>query len=64
VWAVSSRRPEHSDEMDAAIAALIRQSLEAQITTETPHALDYPSQDVSRQSWCAPIVGLRLSRPA
>jgi hypothetical protein len=64
VWAVPSRRPKHPDEMDAAIAALVGQSLEAQITTKTPHALNYPSQDVSRQTVCAPIVGLRLNPPA
>ena len=63
MWAVPSRRPEHPDEMDAAIAALIRQSLEAQITTKTPHALNYPSQHVFRQAVCAAIIGRRLSLP-
>jgi len=50
--------------MDAAIAALIRESLQAQITTEAPHALDYPSQHVSGQTVCASIVGRRLSPTA
>jgi hypothetical protein len=50
--------------MDAAITTLVRQSLQAQIRTEGPHTLDYPSQHVSRQSGCAPIIGLRLSLPA
>jgi hypothetical protein len=64
VRAVPSRRPKHPDEMNAAVAALVRESLQTQITIEMPHALDYPSQDVSRQSGCAPVVGLRLSLPA
>src|SRR5262249_11627457 len=59
VWAVPRRCSEHPDEMDTAIAGLVRQSLQTQITTEAPHALDYPSQHVSRQSGRAPIVGLR-----
>jgi hypothetical protein len=61
VWTVPRRCSEHSDKMDTAIAALVRQSLQAQIATETPHALDYPSQQVSRQSGRAPIVGLRAN---
>src|SRR5262244_1516184 len=64
VWAVPSRGPKHPDEMDAAIAALVRESLQAQITTEAPHALDHPSQHVSRQTVCASIVGRRLSPAA
>src|SRR5262244_2892599 len=44
VWTIPRCCSEHPDEMDAAIAALVRQSLQAQIATETPHALDYPSQ--------------------
>ena len=64
MWAVPSRSPKHPDEMDAAIAALVRQSLEAQITTKTPHALEYPPQHLSRQTGCGPIVGLRLNPPA
>ena len=64
MWAEPSCCPKHPDEMDAAIAALVRQSLEAQITTKAPHALDYSSQHVSRQPGCASIVGLRLNPPA
>ena len=64
VWAVPRRRSEHPDEMDTAIAALVRKSLQAQIATETPHALDYPSQHVSRQNGRAPVVGLRPGLPA
>ena len=64
MWAIPGRRPKHPNEMDAAIAALVRQSLEAQITTKTPHALDYPSQHRSRQTGRAPIVGLRRNPPA
>src|SRR6478672_1946021 len=61
VWTVSSGRLEHPYEMDAAVAAFVCESLQAQITIEIPHALDYPSQHVSRQSGCASVVGLRLS---
>ena len=61
MWAGSSRCLKHPDEMDAAVAALVRESLEAQIRIERPHALDYPSQHVSRQAVCAAIVGWRLS---
>src|SRR5215467_10676670 len=64
VWAVPSRCPKHTDEMDAAIAALVRESLQAQITTEAPHALDHPSQHVSRQTGCASMVGRSLSPAA
>jgi hypothetical protein len=42
MWAVPGRSPKHPDEMDAAIAALVRQNLETQVTTKTPHAIDYP----------------------
>src|SRR5262249_28265989 len=59
VWAVPCRCSEHTDEMDAAIAALVRQSLQAQITTEAPHALDHSSQHMSRQRGRAATVGLR-----
>src|SRR5499433_1818918 len=64
VWAVPRRCSEHTDEMDAAITALVRESLQAQITAEAPHALDHPSQNVSRQTVCASIVGRRLSPAA
>jgi hypothetical protein len=50
--------------MDAAIAALVRQSLQAQIRIKTPHALNYSSQHVSGQTGYALFVGARLSRPA
>src|SRR5215813_9397858 len=61
VGAVPSRGPKQTDEMDAAIAALVRESLQAQITTEAPHALDHPSQYVSRQTVCASLGGQSLS---
>src|SRR5262247_1832569 len=64
VWAVPRRCPKHPDEMDAAIAALVRESLQAQITPEAPHALDHPSQHVSRQTGCASLVGRSLSPAA
>jgi len=35
VWAVPRRCPKHTDEMDAAIAALVRQSPQAQIPRRT-----------------------------
>src|SRR5262245_8034653 len=64
VGAGPSRCPKHTDEMDTAIAALVRESLQAQITPEAPHALDHPSQYVSRQTVCASIVGRSLSPAA
>src|SRR5262245_50850879 len=64
VWAVPSRCPKHTYEMDAAIATLVRKSLQAQITIEASHALYYPSQHVSRQTVCANVVGRRLSPAA
>lgn len=60
MWAIASCCLEHPDEMDAAVSTLVRQSLQAQVITEIPHALDDPSQHVSRQSGCAPIIGLKL----
>src|SRR5262249_58542687 len=61
VWAVAGRCFEHPDEMDTAIAALVCQSLQAQIAIEAPHAIDYPPQHVSRQSGRARIVALGRS---
>src|SRR5262249_36343766 len=64
VGAVPSRGPKQTDEMDAAIAALVRESLQAQITPEAPHALDHPSPHVSRQTVGASLVGRSLSPAA
>src|SRR5215510_4502656 len=60
VWAVPRRCSEHTDEMDAAITALVRESLQAQITAEAPHALDHPSQNVSILSMSARPPGPTL----
>src|SRR5262249_47015141 len=61
VGAGPRRGPKHPDEMDAAIAALVRERLQAQITIEASHALDHPSQDVSRQTVWASLGGRSLS---
>src|SRR5262249_41913211 len=50
--------------MDAAIAALVRESVQAQIIIEASHALDHPSQHVSRQTVCTSIAGRGLSPAA
>src|ERR1700739_4135198 len=60
VRTVASGRFEHTDEMDAAVAAFVCERLQAPIAIEILHALDYSSQHVSRQSGCAFVVAPRL----
>jgi hypothetical protein len=52
--------PKHTNEMDAAVAAFIRKSLETQITVEDVHALDHSTQHVSWQTVCADSARRRL----
>src|SRR6516162_6345710 len=60
VWAVPRRSPKHTDEMDAAIAAFVRKSLETEVTIEQVHALDHSTQHVPRQPVCASVVRRKL----
>ena len=64
MWAGPRRCLKHPNEMDAAVAALVRESLQAQIRIERLHALDYPSQHVFWQTVRTAIVGWRLSPSA